>query len=629
MKNQHMAKSCALNPTLIGVGRLVSRLLILLAVLFLELPGSLLAQEEAKGEEHVGLPTDWSHRHMVFSAPGSETEALNLSRNPRYVQQWLRRNIEWRRRRRRLHRGIHADWSQNMGTGATVGAGQYPAKYSYDATTDSCTNDFVVFNTSVAGASGQASIIAYNNLYVGCTGTVPSVYWAYDTGGTISTSVTLSLDGTQLAFVQAQGGVATLVLLKWVASTTESVTAPMVLTGVANSSYRGCTAPCMTTIAFHATAGLDPTPTDTDSSPYYDFTPGSDTLYAGDDAGYLHQFTGVFKGATPAETVVTTPAPWPVEAATAILSSPVFDSASGNVFVTTSYRTTPTVSGGRLSAVCATSKCVGVLNGNPGVTTVIGTPTPSLVLGPTTTPGVACHPTGASGDGQALRLDAPIVDSSAGKVYVFLGNDGNGNSAVIQFSTTVGEGTGDFEYHTCGTESTIGTASTTAGIPVFAGTFDNLYFTSDGGSSPSGNLYVCGNTSGDATLYQVQITSNAMAASGTSVLAVSTGNTTCSPLTEVFSSSTDLIFLSVESLGSTSSAVNCPSNAGCLMSFSVPTTLGGALPAGTSATLAASGGTSGVVIDNTVAPGTLHTSQVYFSTLTGGTAVQASQAKLQ
>jgi hypothetical protein len=35
------------------------------------------------------------------------------------------------------------------------------------------------------------------------------------------------------------------------------------------------------------------------------------------------------------------------------------------------------------------------------------------------------------------------------------------------------------------------------------------------------------------------------------------------------------------------------------------------------------------VIDNTVAPGTLHTSQVYFSTLTGGTAVQASQATLR
>lgn len=154
----------------------------------------------------------------------------------------------------------------------------------------------------------------------------------------------------------------------------------------------------------------------------------------------------------------------------------------------------------------------------------------------------------------------------------------------------------------------------------------------------SATFYVCGNTSADATLYQVRITSNAISASGTSVLAVSTGNTTCSPVSEVYSSSTDWIFLSVESLGSTSAAVNCPSKVGCLMSFSVPTTLGGALPTSTKATLAESGGTSGVVIDNTVTPGTLDTSQVYFSTLsnqvcgtsgTGGCAIQASQSALQ
>jgi hypothetical protein len=601
-------------------------LLILLPLLTVMWPSCLRAQDEA----HIGMPTDWSHRHMVFSAPRSPREALHLSENPRYLQQWLRRNVERRHRRHRLHSDLNADWSASMGTGATVGAGQYPAKFSYDATVDSCTNDFVVFNTSLAGATGQASIIAYNNLYVLCTGTVPSVYWAYDTGGTISTSVTFSLDGNQVAFVQAQAGVATLVMLKWKASATQTATAPMVLSSTAVGSYRGCTAPCMTTIAFDATAGLDPTPTDSYSAPYYDYTSGSDTLYVGDDAGYLHKFTGVFAG-TPAETVVTTgvpppPWPWPVQVATAKLSSPVFDSLSGNVFVTTSYQVAPN-SGGRLAAVCATSKCAGVLNGQPGVTTAIGTPTPSLVLGPTTTAAAACHAPGTSGDGSNLRLDAPIVDSTAGKVYVVIGNDGNGNSAVIQFSTTVGTGTGQFKWHTCGTESAIGTASTT-GVTLFAGAFDNVYFTSTSGSSPSGNLYVCGNTSADATLYQVRITSNAMAASGTSVLAVSTGNTTCSPVTEVFSSSKDWIFLSVESLGSNSPPVNCPSNAGCLMSFSVPTTLGGTLPAGTTATRAASGGTSGVVIDNTVAPGTLHTSQIYFSTLTGGTAVQASQAAL-
>ena len=612
-----MSNSSVMKPRLIGSGSVVSRLPILLALLMVLLPSCLLAQEE--GTEHLGVPTDWSHRHMVFSPPGSPMEAFNLSGNPRYVQQWLRRNVE---RRHRRHGNLHADWSQSMGAGATVGAGQYPAKYSYDATVDDCTKDFVVFNTGLAGAPGQASIIAYNNLYFGCTGTVPSVYWAYDTSGTISTSVTLSLDGTQLAFVQTQGGKATLVLLKWKASATDSATTPTVLsTLITNINYRGCPAPCMTTLTFTGN------PKDTYSSPYYDFTPLSDTLYVGDDAGSLHQFTGLFAPlATPAESA----APWPVHVAVVPLSGPVFDSTTGNVFVTTSWQQSSD-SGGRLAAVCAKSPCDGKNNGF--VTTAIGTITPSNVLGPTAAGSPpACHPPGTSGDGvgTTMRLDAPLVDSVAGRVYAFLGNDGNGNSAVIQFSTTVIST--QFFFHSCGImESTIGTGSTTgAEIPVFAGSFDNLYFTSDGGGSPSGNLYVCGNTSGNATLYQVRITSNAMAASGTLVLTVSTGNPTCSPVTEVFSSSTDWIFLSVDSLSSTSSPVNCPSNlVGCLMSFSVPTTLGGTLPAGTTATLAASGGTSGVVIDNTVASGTLATSQIYFSTLTGGTAVQASQALLK
>jgi hypothetical protein len=57
------------------------------------------------------------------------------------------------------------------------------------------------------------------------------------------------------------------------------------------------------------------------------------------------------------------------------------------------------------------------------------------------------------------------------------------------------------------------------------------------------------------------------------------------------------------------------------------------------AALAAAGGTSGIIVDNTVAPGTLAgASQIYFSTLgsqacgssgTGGCAVQASQPVLQ
>jgi hypothetical protein len=75
-----------------------------------------------------------------------------------------------------------------MGSNATVGLGMYPAKYSFNISSANCGTaaqpDYVVFNTSLMGLSNQASILAYDNLYTGCSGTAPSTYWAYNTGGT-------------------------------------------------------------------------------------------------------------------------------------------------------------------------------------------------------------------------------------------------------------------------------------------------------------------------------------------------------------------------------------------------------------------------------------------------------------
>ena len=75
----------------------------------------------------------------------------------------------------------------------------------------------------------------------------------------------------------------------------ETAVLPGVAPTVANGSYRACTAPCMTTIAFNGT------PNDTNSSPYYVFSgPDADAIFVGDSTGKLHKFTGVFNG-TPAE----------------------------------------------------------------------------------------------------------------------------------------------------------------------------------------------------------------------------------------------------------------------------------------------------------------------------------------
>jgi hypothetical protein len=699
------------------------------------------------GDEPVHQTTDWSDRHVVFSSPKSQLQSLYLGRNPRYVQQWVRRYAErkddgrgWRGHHNTLEDLLHGDWNAYMGNVGTVGAGNYPAKYSFNAGTANCASatqpDFVVYNTSLAGsatavaaftvgtfsgtpgsgqtfvitngansvtltssgttntglnwqtsatvatdatnlanavnrnngaiavtatanspASGQVTItansagtagnnitvtesvtnfsfpfsgttsnlvngatgvptvIAFDNLYAGCTGTVPSTYWAYNTGttGAVVTSPTLSSDGTQVAFIQSTGTTtaANLVLLKWAASS-GTVNAPVTLTAVANANYRTCTAPCMTTIAFGNGK------TDLISSPFYDFTTGSDTLYVGDSAGDLHKFTGVFNG-TPAEAG----APWPVVAATAPLSSPIYDETSGKVFVTTSFQLSND-SGTRIQAVCATGTACGT----------VGSTISSGIMGPTAA-GANCQGTGASGDTVNLTLDAPILDPSNGTLYAFLGNDGSGNSAVYQFSTT-------FALHTCGTELTLGTGSTT-GVPVYAGDFDNAYY---GGGA--GHLYVCGNAGGDPTLYQITAPANGVlsAGAGTAGPVLTTAATTCAPVIEVYNPNAvggakDWIFTSVQADGATNITIACPTNTGCIMSFDV--TSGSTISANTPTVghTAVAGGASGVVVDNTVGSGTLTgASQVYFTPLAtgncttskqqgiGGCAIQASQSAL-
>ena len=45
--------------------------------------------------DHFGIPlvTDWSHRHVIFSTPQNFEQALRVQKDPRYLQQWVRRNV--------------------------------------------------------------------------------------------------------------------------------------------------------------------------------------------------------------------------------------------------------------------------------------------------------------------------------------------------------------------------------------------------------------------------------------------------------------------------------------------------------------------------------------------------------
>ncbi len=439
--------------------------------------------------------------------------------------------------------------------------------------------------TGGSGTAGQATIVAFNQLYSSCgtlpTQPLPATYWSYNTGGTADVSPVLSLDGTQVAYVQRSGTAASLVVLKW-SGASGTVGAPTTLASTPAASYRACTAPCMTAIAYSGGGN------NTNSSPFYDYV--NDTLYVGADNGTLHKFTGVFDG-TPAEAG----APWPVTvSANNILSSPVYDSVSGLVFVGSA---SGTASGGQLHSINATT---GALVGSARLAT----------------------------NSSAGVRDAPIVDSGAQRVYVFVGSQaGTATSASCsrvpcaasyQFPT-------NFTANATGTAVQVGrgVTSTTAGI-VYSGSFDNAYYASANPASPSGNLYVCGSASGTAqrpTLWRIPITSNAMGTPASGPLLVN-ANAACSPLTEVLNGANDYLYASVSAGGSKTGCTGA-----CIYVYNL-TGLTWNTTANPAAGLAATGGTSGIVVDNISA--TAGASQIYYSTLANpGNAVQASQAALQ
>ena len=247
---------------------------------------------------------------------------------------------------------FHRDWSEDLGSLASVGpvlAGVYPAKYSFSSAVANCGSatkpDYVVYSTGLLGTTTQANIVAFDNLYSGCGVGVPTLYWAYNTAGQVLTSPVPSLDGTQVAFVQTNGaGSVTLVLVRWQASTTDTIGSPSAPSLVCNGSYRTCpTLPCMTMITLRDQLGV--TTDDTTSSVYYDYT--NDIGWVGGARGWLHKITGMFNG-TPAE---VHGGGFPAQVTSMnTTSSPVYDRLSNNVFVGDG--------GGFLNSVNATSGVV-------------------------------------------------------------------------------------------------------------------------------------------------------------------------------------------------------------------------------------------------------------------------------
>jgi len=554
----------------------------------------------------LGLPQDWSHRHVVFSNPPSMPILLAIRQDPRLLHQWLKFNVHGRMNRQaaqkpevsdreredfdrererdgdpKPEKGV--DWSVTLGgAGSKVAAGMSPAKYGFDINASpDCTNDFVVFPTFNGGTVAQATIVGYNQLYstqgsVGgfCTHNGPSVKWAYRTGGAIRSSPVLSLDGKKVAWVTAAGGHVQVLTIGTTGANGASVTAPAV-PGTGNN-------------AVDRTVILNGARNVSASSLFVDYT--ADAAYVGDDGGVLHKVTGVF-GGTPAE--VTTGG-WPitVSSATAHLTGPVFDSVTRNIFVADSH--------GHLSYVRETGSTSG--------TCAIGAPP---CLGSTVI-------TFASG---AAIVDPPIVDSSTGRVFTEIGNADGLTAELLQADTALG--------------SVVRVvAGRQDGNVLRTGTFNNNYF-----SNPStGFFYFCGKNFANShpTLFRVGFNGAGVMNSAidpATPVALATGPSACSPAAEIFNNGAipakDWLFISV--------ANHCAGAgggiAGCIMSFDIT----GGMPAASSHAVAERSGTSGMVVDN-VSPAA-QASNIYFSNeangacgdgiATGGCAIKLTQSGLQ
>jgi len=495
----------------------------------------------------------------------------------------------------------------DMGMGATVGAGNYPAKFSFDTTSANCATDFVVYNTSLVGNGSQADIVAFANLYASptCSGTVPQTYWAYNTGlgGAVVTSPVLSFDGTQVAFIENTGGAATLVVLRWKAGT-GTLSMPMM---PATGSCTALTAPCMTTITFSTLNG-DTTPTDAFSSPFYDYA--QDVIYVGDTTGFLHKFTGVFLG-TPAEVVCTASTGtagcalpvgterWP---ATEPSGGGVFGHLNSPVLVPSQQEILVTGSDGVLYAVAVTG-------GGASDSTFNGT----------------AKLAGTGFD------DGPLVDVTQGRVYVFARAD-NASSVAAVFQVPVPAAPISIHAAT-GTEAIVSDSLTTPASAFYIGAFDDLY---NGSVNGTGNLYVCSTSGTVNAVWGIAIAANVMGTPSVGPT-LTTANVGCSPITEFNNTgtNTDRIFLSVAGSAITGDMIiQCPAASGCIMSFDIGSPL--SPTTATSATAPVTGGTSGIVVDN--ASGTAGASQIYFTPLAdqacptsggnGGCAIQASQLAL-
>ena len=614
--------------------------LIGLSVLITGEPGSKLRVQPAS-KHHVGMVDDWSFHHLVFSNPGTYEQVakdpaaysrwLNIRYDNRFILQQSKRTATANLTAAMLRLlpkpkpkpkpeppqvSMQRDWSVTLG--GNVATTMYPAKYTWDVNaTPDCTKDFAVYPVNATPSGSLANLVGLNNLYSAstgtnyCPGTGPSFIFAYEVGGgPIKTSPAISLDGTQVAFVESATNAVFHVLTRGTGtecgSPCDATHAVVPGSGASNAVD--------TKITMHGSVGV------TLSSPFVDYN--GYIAYVGDDNGNLHKFTGVFNG-SPGEVVGGTPS-WPIAVAPAgtVLTGPIYD-GSTNIFVGGSdgnlYAVNASTGAVRMAVISGRdyqgSACSGKILDAPVVDSTLGTAITQAM--PTSYSNNSC-----GGDGLLVQLDSatPATPSawaaSHGYALGALITDSNSNIewcahagtskssphptwAVTEGSTTTdGSGTSTIAWVNVGTNplnlrAMVDAGSNPSSRPLYAGTFDQAYFDASG---KGGNFYYCAlqQPALKNATFNVS-TGNLQAGSGS--LSYGGSGSDCGPLTEIYNangpSAKDWLFFGVPN--SSGNRGTCVTSSGCIMSFDIT---GGTFPSAYAQAVLESGGPSGIIIDN-------------------------------
>src|SRR4030095_716965 len=143
----------------------------------------------AQSAQHIGVPQDWSTRHMIFTNLSSPEKVTAVADDPRAWLHWVQHTSPllraMSRRSGRVLDGVEPefdrltttaaktkqryskiDWAISLGNSGGMPVAETPAKYSFDISlAPDCTKDFVVYVIAATPGNNQANIVAFNNLY--------------------------------------------------------------------------------------------------------------------------------------------------------------------------------------------------------------------------------------------------------------------------------------------------------------------------------------------------------------------------------------------------------------------------------------------------------------------------------